>query len=338
VTETSDPGPAAAAESLISVCVLDNDSPLLLQCLMSVLKAFEEAGETSYELSVLSLSPRVSFSLDDAVRRYPDLRIVVLPWFTHRVDMLNYAVRRSSGRFVLLLNSDILLARDFFSRLAPYTGKVNLFGLAFDVRAVSDSRVLQAAAPGEVPDGGSELGKTAFADDLLGVEVRPGLPEPAPALFAFGGIGCFRREALLKLNGFSPAFKFLAYGFCADLDLCYRAWQAGYGTLFAPDLKVWRSGLRNAGAFYNPIPSSVHEPFFDRFAWNVLFKFFLMRHRVTVPAGEFFSSTVRALDLLGLLTGFIAWLMRIFHRGGTAGLKPFYGFAKIREITSRDAL
>ena len=333
--------PESDKAPLVSVCILDNDSPLLLSSLMSVLKAFESAPGTTFELTVLSLSSRVSFALDDAVRRYPDLRIVVLPWFTHRVDMLNYAVRKATAKFILFLDSDVFLNPNFFVRFKPYGEKVNLFGLSFDVRTISDPRVFQTAdfdAPADSSAAASEFGKTAFAPDLLGIDARPGLAAPAPSLFTFSGIGCFRRDALLKLNGFDPAFKFLAYGFCADLDLCYRAWQAGYGTLFAPELKVWRRGLRNAGSFYNPMPVSSREPFFDRFAWNVLYRFFTLRARVPVPVREFAAATVRTFDILGLMTLLFAWIMKLVHRTRAADLKPFYGFEKIKDITSRDVL
>ena len=336
------PGPEAPKDDLlISVCLLDDDSPLLLSSLMAVLKALERAPGTAVEIGVYSRSSAVSFSLDEVVKRFPDLRIVVLPWHTHRVDMLNYALRRSSGRFVLFLNSDIILDRDFFTRFLPYAGKLNLFSLAFDVRTVHDPVVFQTAGMEDdlIPSGDSfELGKTSFSGDLLGIDLKPGLPADAPSLFTFSGAGCFRRDALLQMDGFNGKYKFAGYGFCADLDLCYRAWESGYGTLYAPELKVWHCGLSNAGAFYSALPVADHEPFFDRFAWNVLYKLFLIRHGLPVKIGAFLAGVFKNLGVLDLLTLLIALLIRLFQPGKKRSLKPVYGFDKIREITSRDVL
>jgi GT2 family glycosyltransferase len=57
-----------------------------------------------------------------------------------------------------------------------------------------------------------------------------------PTLFAVGGYMAVDRAKFIALSGFDPLF-FPAYG--EDIDLCLRAWERGWPSLYVPESVVY---------------------------------------------------------------------------------------------------
>ena len=109
------------------------------------------------------------------------------------------------------------------------------------VAELEDDPSLFAADPRQVDWSGERLvhARTTLRRGRLFHELLPGFEldlavpadRPVPTLMANGGAMLVRRDTFRELGGFDETF-FLDV---EDLDLCWRAWLRGHGSLYVPD-------------------------------------------------------------------------------------------------------
>jgi GT2 family glycosyltransferase len=151
-------------------------------------------------------------------------------WIAEQNNGLGYLYNRgidaSRSELVLLANNDIALDERCLELLAePLETDASLFAadprqVAWDGERLVHARatlrrgpLLRELVPGFVLD------LTAPAD------------EPVWTVTANAGCMLVRREMLLELGGFDETF-FLDF---EDVDLCWRAWLRGWGSVYVPD-------------------------------------------------------------------------------------------------------
>lgn len=196
--------------------------PLLLESLLQAQATFERQGLGSCRLIVLD-NPGPT---DDAAwiqQHAPGVDCIRAP----RNDFLysyNWLLPQLDEPYVVLLNNDLRVDKEFLQPLIqPFQAHPDVF--ATSARSLSW-------------DGLSENG-AAFS-----VRGRRGWywwqMEPSsvtrPTLFAVGGYMAVDRARFLALGGFDPLF-FPAYG--EDIDLCLRAWERGWRSLYVPASVVY---------------------------------------------------------------------------------------------------
>ena len=140
--------------------------------------------------------------------------------------LYNQGAGATAAEFVLLLNSDVALDNRCLELLAA---------------ALSADSSLFAADPRQVAwEGGRNVkARTTLARGRLLREFIPSLhlddnvpsSKTVPTVSAHGAAMLVRREVLLELGGFDETF-FLEW---EDLDLCWRAWLRGHGSVYVPD-------------------------------------------------------------------------------------------------------
>ena len=140
--------------------------------------------------------------------------------------LYNEGAGATAAEYVLLLNNDVALDNRCLELLAA----------ALDA---DSSRF--AADPRQVDwEGGRDVNaRTTLARGRLLREYMPGLhlddtvpsSKTVPTVSAHGAAMLVRRELLLELGGFDETF-FLEW---EDLDLCWRAWLRGHGSVYVPD-------------------------------------------------------------------------------------------------------
>jgi GT2 family glycosyltransferase len=205
-----------------------------------------------------SLAPREVLVVDGAS---PDRSVAVAEALGARVlqrenrglgYLYNEGARATTAELVILLNNDVALDARCLELLAA--------ALAADSR-------LFAADPRQVDwEGRRDVkARTTLARGRLLREYIPSLhlddnvpsSTPVATVSAHGAAMLVRRDLLLELGGFDESF-FLEW---EDLDLCWRAWLRGHGSVYVPDawLRHRVGGATDAGDLRGRLSSSHHN-------------------------------------------------------------------------------
>lgn len=131
---------------------------------------------------------------------------------------VNLGAHKAHGQFLLLLNSDVKLRDAGFQKTLALFNNNQLFALTF-AQEDQNGR-LSVANQGH------------FAQGLFHHQSKP-CATTCETLWAEGGSCLIRKELFAKLGGFDSIY---APFYWEDVDLGYRAWQAGYQILFYPQV------------------------------------------------------------------------------------------------------
>ncbi|MBA2385065.1 MAG: glycosyltransferase family 2 protein [Actinobacteria bacterium] len=165
--------------------------------------------------------------------------------------LYNEGAREASAELVLLLNNDVALDERCLELLAVALQ-------ADDSLFAADPRQLDWEGTRDVK------ARTTLTRGRLLREYIPSLhlddrvpsTEIVPTVSAHGAAMLVRRDLLLELGGFDESF-FLEW---EDLDLCWRAWLRGHGSVYVPS--AWlrhRVGAATTAADLTPRLASSHH-------------------------------------------------------------------------------
>ena len=148
-----------------------------------------------------------------------NLKFVTFPKNTGFGTNVDRGIRASKGEIVFILNAiDILPAKqDYFSLMLKHFGDSGVFSVA-------------AAKKDEIGTHG--CGEIYFSRGFYLHRHKPVTSGQVLVTsdWADGGAQAIRREYYLKIGGFDPIYKL----YWEDVDLGYRAWQAGYKIIYEP--------------------------------------------------------------------------------------------------------
>jgi GT2 family glycosyltransferase len=137
---------------------------------------------------------------------------------------VNAGLRRSSGRWVALVNDDAEVDRDFLAQLLPVADAHDELGsVAGQLRFHHRPDLINSA--GIVVD---RLG--VAADRFVGQPVGACGAEVHDVFGACGGAALYRRSMLDELGGFDERF----FAYLEDVDLAWRARAAGWRSVHVP--------------------------------------------------------------------------------------------------------
>lgn len=206
---------------------------------------------------------------------------------------VNLGIRKSSRRYVMLMNSDVVLKDDkFLDSLNHFRTDRNLFAVSF--AQVEADKTLVGANSGYFAKGFINHRKRAVSN----------LSEN---FWAEGGTAIFRKSILDRIglldNLYNPFY-------WEDIDLSYRAWKAGYKILFDPGILVEHHHESTIGKYFDK--SRVLKIAFRNqliFQWkNLTDRDLLMSHCANLIKLALVS--VLRMDKI-FLTGFLTALSRI---------------------------
>jgi GT2 family glycosyltransferase len=187
--------------------------------------------------------------------------------------LYNRGVEATASEYVLLSNNDVAYDERCIELLR---------------RALDADSSLLAADPRQLGWSGDHLvhGRTTLRRGSLFHELLPGLhldlAAPAdtivPTVTANGAAMLVRRATFLELGGFDETF----FMDLEDLDLCWRAWLRGWGSVYVPDawLRHRVGAVTTEGVLPRRLASSHHNLL--RFALKCL----PAREAFTVALGE----------------------------------------------------
>ncbi len=146
---------------------------------------------------------------------------------------VNDGIRESSGKIILLLNSDVILRDSSFLEALPVLKKdPSIFALSFAQIEADASTVGHNSA--------------CFLDGFI--YHRPDeKKETGYNFWAEGGAMIFRKETFVKVGMFDGLYRPFYW---EDIDLSYRAWKMGYRILYFPTVKVEHHHESTIGKYF----------------------------------------------------------------------------------------
>ncbi len=215
-----------------SVVIVNYQSwPHTLRCI----EALDETGYEEFEVVVIDNEGGPTPDLPDTVRL---IRNPTNLGFAHAC---NQGVGATSGEYVVLINPDTLVERDFFERLRDFLMACPKSGVV-GPRIVDGYGNLQLSARRELSFVSGLLGRTSLLTNLFPKSVAvksmfPGagaLDGPTEVDWVSGACMAIRREALDGIGPLDERF----FMYFEDADLCRRARDAGWSVYYLPQVEV----------------------------------------------------------------------------------------------------
>jgi len=225
----------------VAIVILNfNGRSLLAECLAS--------------LSRLTLPTEIvvadNGSTDDSLaylrERHASIRLLNLEKNWGFAEGYNRALAQIEQPWLVLLNNDATLAPDWLEQLLAVAGEK-------PQAAILGGKLLFKQKTGEAPL--VQCAGASFTDAGTAFEIGWGRPdhgqyEQACCVGSIPGAAMLiKRDVFRELGGFDA--KYFAY--LEDVDLCWRAWLAGYETHYVPGAVAWHhfgaSGGGRASAF-----------------------------------------------------------------------------------------
>lgn len=189
---------------------------------------------------------------------YPDVKLLCFDDNPGYGGAANRAIAATSAPYVLLLNSDTILETDGIGALADYL-EANPGVAVAGPRLINTDGSLQ---PSCYPFPGSF--RWTWDNDLIGPLLHRfgisglrtwahGRSRPVP--WVKGAALAIRRSFFDDVGGFDESY----FMYHEETDLCYRLWQAGYATHFAPVTEVRHAGGMSTSQYAERMSAELHR-------------------------------------------------------------------------------
>jgi GT2 family glycosyltransferase len=202
---------------LVSIVIANwNGAPYLSRCLDAV------RSQSYPETEIVVVDNGSSDGSAEIVRRMcPDAGLIRNPANLGFSVACNQAIRASRGPYVLVLNADVFLDRDFLSAAVP---------------AMSSSDAIGTVAPRVYRDGTADLMNSGmFLKKRLSL-VNSDCVDRAEFVFASTGAVALHRRAMLEdVRILGEYFDESYFAFQEDIDLAWRAQLRGWSCLYVPE-------------------------------------------------------------------------------------------------------
>lgn len=198
-----------------------NGRNLLQRNLPSVFAALEHAA-IPYEVLVVD-----DCSTDDSVaflqKKYPEVKLLVKKKNSGFSATCNVGIREAKSAYILLLNTDIQLPKNYLDGQFNYFKQADTFGVMAQIRGAKDGEVQDSARSFKWQWG--KLKPNTFFHVL-----EP--KAPIPTAYLSGANALIDAAKLKALGGFNESFSPFYY---EDFDLGLRAWRLGWKCYYYPD-------------------------------------------------------------------------------------------------------
>jgi len=217
------------------------------------------------EIIVVNDDPETN--LNESLKKiYPQATLINNPKNLGFGPSVNLGVKAASSDFLLLLNSDVLLLDNSFETALQEFKDPKLFGLSF-AQINNDGHV-------------SVANQGKFVAGLFQHSVKPA-DSVVATLWPDGGACLLRRSLFNELGGFDPRF---APFYWEDVDLGFRANQAGYRVLFYPKVKVKHNHATTINKYHSQaFTRTINYRNQLLFTWKHIRGLSLLKHFLLLP-------------------------------------------------------
>ena len=225
------------SEPLVSIVTVAHNTRTIVRGLLDSIRA----SETPFEVETLLVDTGLDGTAEMVRAEYPEALVIEAPENPGYSAANNVALRRARGRFVLLLNPDTLLPPDGLARAVERMGRESEIGI-LGVKLVRGDGALDRACRRSFPTPSNALFHFLRLPRLFPTRASFGAynltyldPDDDYDVDAVAGsFMLIRREVLERVGLLDEVF--WMYG--EDLDLCWRAKQAGWRTRYYPAVRV----------------------------------------------------------------------------------------------------
>lgn len=160
-------------------------------------------------------------NIAEELKNFPGIKLIANKQNLGFADTMHTGILKTSNRYVMLLNDDVLLQDTSFANAATSLQKdQTVFAISFG----------QKEKDGSLVGKNTFYWKNGFFQHSKANNVRPGING-----WAEGGACLIDKEKYIKIGGFDNLYSPFYW---EDIDLSYRAWKTGYQVLFDPSIVV----------------------------------------------------------------------------------------------------
>jgi len=202
---------------------------MLKNCIHSLMSTLQE--ESDVEILVINDNPNIDLVSQLSAISYPlPLRIIQLPANRGHSGACAVGVDNSEGKYLIFLDSDIVVSSDWFSELKKtFFGHPNCGAASSTILDFSSNQIVYF---------GMELFKSETIKPFQGATRRNTYVFDRLSQIVTSGCMLISREAYLKSGGFDETF----YNSCNDLDLSMKLNSVGYENYISANSIVYHRG------------------------------------------------------------------------------------------------
>lgn len=218
------------ATQLVSIVIVNwNKKTYLKNCMESLL------AQTCRPLEIIVVDNDSSDGSAEMVRQeFAQVKLIVNQYNALYCRAQNQGIRAARGEYIICLNNDVVLEKDFVRKLAECAGRDEKTGMVCGKILLMDKKTLDSA--------GQTLGKSRKPVERGYKKRDRGLHQEAGYVFSAGGVAPLYKRRMLEEIKIDEQYFDESYGmFYEDLDIAWRA-----------NLLGWR-------AFYNPQAIAYHH-------------------------------------------------------------------------------
>lgn len=249
----------------VSIVVVNYGQGWLAKCLPSIIATEYPASR----LETIIVDNASSDDLTSIESRFAEVRLIRLKKNVGYANAVNLGVQNSKGKYVAVLNNDVIVSPDWLNRLVGFLERDET------VAAVCPRK--RSLFMGEILDGcGGALNILGQGWDRGESEVDVGqyshfeeVTHPSGAIF-------LARRKLKDAFGFflNPDFFMLI----EDVDFGLRCWKAGYRVVYAPDCAVYHARSPTLGGLNErnlyPYTKNLLTTMFEIFDLSIFIRLF----------------------------------------------------------------
>lgn len=220
---------------LVSIIIVNwNSKDNLRECLNSI----KNIKYSNYEV-ILVDNNSSDGSLDMVVKEFPKVRVVKSDKNLGFAGGNNLGFKESKGEFILFLNNDTLITKDFLTELVKYIKNRSKVGIV-------QPKIL-FHRPGtylhhKINSVGSFILKSGFLFHLDYGREDLNHETPYEAFSAYGACFLTRRKIIEKIGLFDPDY----FAYFEETDFCQRVLLSGYKIMIIPSIFIYHKGAKTA--------------------------------------------------------------------------------------------
>lgn len=172
-------------------------------------------------------------SVEYVRNNFPKIKIIVNKKNLGFAEANNIGYKSTTGSYVLFLNNDIRVTKNFLSELVKVLESDNKI-------AGAQGKILLMDDPTKLDSVGAFLTNTGFLYHYgIGKKDSPKYNRQINLYSAKGACMIFKREILEKIKVDREIFDSRYFAYFEETDMCHRVWLAGYKIVFAPKSVIY---------------------------------------------------------------------------------------------------
>lgn len=216
--------------------------------------------------------------------RFPQVKLIALPENLGFGGGSNTGFEHAANDIVVLLNSDMRVAKDFLQPLLDGFNDAQVFAVSCQIFFSDPNKKREET--------GLTQGWWHNGALRLRHRIDDAIQEPFPCFYGGGGSCAFDRRKFLELGGFDDVLKPF---YLEDTDLGYLAWKRGWKVLYQPMSHVWHEHRGTIGKkFSKSYIDSIVGKNYLLFCWKNI-------HKPSMLLSHLFHSWLSAL--ISMLAG-----------------------------------